>query len=197
MLINPINIINLLLLTFKSQNLPNTPTTEKERAIAKEVEDIITRTSNDVSWEFETHDTLEFDDPLEEHEAIIIEDEEEVQRYLGDSDFTPQPLCAPGNEPLSFEYKKKAVEFWKSGKTGNLKLSTVRARFKKVQSIMQLTRWENAINQGGTYKEKLAKISQFSLDRFMEAVERRLPVHNIAIRRWALQANRDVKLDSF
>ncbi|KAL1489294.1 hypothetical protein ABEB36_014217 [Hypothenemus hampei] len=105
MLINPVNIVNLLLITFTSQNLPNTPTTEKERAEAKEVENIITRTSNDISWEFQTQDTLEFDDPSEEHEAQIIEDEGDIQRYQGDSDFTPQPLCAPGNEPLTFEYE--------------------------------------------------------------------------------------------
>ncbi|KAL1513759.1 hypothetical protein ABEB36_003127 [Hypothenemus hampei] len=101
-----------------SQNLPNTPTTEKERAIAKEIEDIITQTSNEISWEFETEDTLEFDDPFEVHEAQIIEDQGEIQRYLDDTDFSPDALCAPENEPLSFEYKKKAVEFWRSGKTG-------------------------------------------------------------------------------
>ncbi|KAL1488269.1 hypothetical protein ABEB36_015223 [Hypothenemus hampei] len=111
MLINPINIINLLLLTFNAQNMPNTPTNEKERTIAKEIEDIITRASNDISWKFETQDSLEFDNPLEEHEARIIEDEGDIRRYLDDNDFSPDTLCAPGNESLSFEYKKKAVDF--------------------------------------------------------------------------------------
>ncbi|KAL1489393.1 hypothetical protein ABEB36_014295 [Hypothenemus hampei] len=70
------------------------------------------RASNDISWEFETQDNVEFDDPSEEHEAIIIEDEgDDIQRYLGDSDFSPQTLCDPGNEPLTFEYKQKAVKF--------------------------------------------------------------------------------------
>ncbi|KAL1489392.1 hypothetical protein ABEB36_014294 [Hypothenemus hampei] len=106
------------------------------------------RASNDISWEFETQDNVEFDDPSEEHEAIIIEDEgDDIQRYLGDSDFSPQTLCDPGNEPLTFEYKQKAVKFWKSGKTGNYKLSTVKTRFKKLQSITHLMRCDQQINQ--------------------------------------------------
>ncbi|KAL1488502.1 hypothetical protein ABEB36_014968 [Hypothenemus hampei] len=78
MLLNPVNIVNLLLITFTLQNLPNTPTTEKEQTIAKEVEEIITGASNDIFWEFVIQDTLEFDDPSEEHEAKIIEDQGDV-----------------------------------------------------------------------------------------------------------------------
>ncbi|KAL1493555.1 hypothetical protein ABEB36_009259 [Hypothenemus hampei] len=71
---------------------------KKERAIAKEVEDIITRASNDISWEFDIQDTLEFDDPSEEHEVKIIKDQRDIQQYIDDSDFNPDSLCGPGNE---------------------------------------------------------------------------------------------------
>ncbi|KAL1493639.1 hypothetical protein ABEB36_009338 [Hypothenemus hampei] len=175
MYINPINIVNLLLVLFKALNFPNIPLTEKEREIAKETERIITQACNDISSEFLTQGTLEFDDPSEEHEAEIIEDEENMEIDLNGNDSSEENRCITEYEPINFEYKRRAVEYWKSGRT-------VQKSFKKVRSRKQLKRWEDAINQGGTRSEKLQKISESTLNRSMEALEKRLPIHDIDIR---------------
>jgi len=47
--------------------------------------------------------------------------------------------------------------------------------------------WEKQINVGGR-KEKLRQISAYTLDKFTEAVRKGAIIHDINIRRWALQA---------
>jgi len=83
-------------------------------------------------------------------------------------------------------YKQKAVEYWMSGK--KLKLETVQFKFKRVTSNRQLHQWEEQISNGGNRIEKLKEISEFVLDRFNEAVEKSVTVHDLDLRRWALQA---------
>ena len=66
------------------------------------------------------------------------------------------------DEELSFDDKKRAVEYWRSGKTKkNRSIESVKHRFKLVNSEWQLRRWASQINKGGTYKEKLYQISEF------------------------------------
>ena len=99
------------------------------------------------------------------------------------SDEADDPHCTKNKDELSFDYKKKAVEYWRSRKTKNLNIRTVTYRFRKVISKTQFKRWAHQINKGGTYKRKLNEISQYTLNRFIEATERGKIVHNIDLRR--------------
>jgi len=56
-----------------------------------------------------------------------------------------------------------------------------------VTSNCQLQRWEEQISNGGNWIEKLKENSEFVLDRFNEAVEKSVTVHDLDFRRWALQ----------
>lgn len=82
------------------------------------------------------------------------------------------------------------MEYWRSGKKRNYSIETVQKRYKLVKSIRQLRRWANQINKGGTYKEKLAKISEFVLKNFKEATEAGFIIHDIDLRKWALEAKK-------
>lgn len=99
------------------------------------------------------------------------------------SDETDDSHCTKNEDELPFDYKKKAVEFWRSGKTKNLNIRTVAHRFKKVISKTQSKRWVHRINEGETYKEKLNEISQYTLNRFIDATECGKIVHDIDLRR--------------
>ncbi|KAL1490283.1 hypothetical protein ABEB36_013003 [Hypothenemus hampei] len=100
MLVNPVNIVNLLLVIFQAVNFPNTPLTEKEREIAKEIERIILQACNDISSEFHTQDSLEFENPFEEHEPEIIE---EIQENLDDGDFSSESDCIEDQEEVNLD----------------------------------------------------------------------------------------------
>ena len=54
-----------------------------------------------------------------------------------------------------------------------------------------MTRWAHQINKGGTYKEKMNEISQYTVNRFIEATERGKIVYDIDLRRWALIAHKN------
>jgi len=93
-------------------------------------------------------------------------------------------------------YKQKAVEYWKSGKKRKLKLETVQSKFNRVILNRQLYQWEKQISNGGNRIEKLKEISEFVLNRFNEAVEKSVTVHDLDLRRWALQARDKISFPS-
>jgi len=94
-----------------------------------------------------------------------------------------------------FEYKKRAVEFWRSGKKKRRSFETVQHKFKKVPSIKYLYNWEQQIEEGGTRNKKLLKISEFVLEEFNNALDKSVAVHDFDLKRWALKARAKVNLD--
>ncbi|XP_011858445.1 PREDICTED: uncharacterized protein LOC105555999 [Vollenhovia emeryi] len=102
------------------------------------------------------------------------------------------------NDGITFEYKRNAVEFWKPHDTGKTKLfETVKRRFRKVTSLRQLQRWQEQVNRGGTRLEKWKRISSYTLDKFQEALERGVIIHDIDIVRWVLKAKEEINLPEY
>lgn len=194
MKINPLNVINLLLAYFQTLNIPDSVTNDHEIQLAERMKSILidfTYDFNDV--EMITEESLDFQEPYKEHYAKIVEDD--VQHHLSEPYEVPTNECTNDNEEVDFEYKKRAVEFWRSGKTKNLSIKTVQNRFKHVISDRQLRRWAHTINQGGTYREKIAQICQYTLDYFKAAHDSGSVVHDRDIKRWALQAQNEIGFD--
>lgn len=100
------------------------------------------------------------------------------------------------DKEIDEEYKQKTVEYWKSGKKRKLKFETVKIRFKRLTSKCQLYRWEEQVARGGNRLEKLKKISENVLYQFKKAVKKSVTVHDLDIRKWALQAQNEVSLSS-
>lgn len=73
-----------------------------------------------------------------------------------------------------------------------MSLETVQNKFRKVTSERQLRRWAHQINQGGTYREKIARICDYTIENFKAALESGLIVHDNDLRRWALQAQKAI-----
>ncbi|GJQ82637.1 hypothetical protein Trydic_g19655 [Trypoxylus dichotomus] len=55
---------------------------------------------------------------------------------------------------LEMKYKEDAVNYWKTGKKKRLSVESVRRRFRKVNSLRQLYRWEENLEKGRTQREK-------------------------------------------
>lgn len=192
MYVNPLNVIQLLSIVFNAMELPESPFTESERQLSEELEIIIKDAmSQPMGTEIEW--SLDFEFPNAVRELEIIEDNDETedwnhQRYMNPNIDRPGEVCTNDNEDLDYDYKKQAVEFWRSGISGNRKISSVQSKFRKVQSVRQLRRWAHQVNQGGTYREKLKMICEYTLNNVMDAINRKVPFHDMDIRRWAIRA---------
>jgi hypothetical protein len=195
MQINPVNVINLLLVTFQSMNIPNSPISQQEIELKDQIE-IILRDAMDYSNVIETisDETLDFQEEYKDNDAQIIED---IQlHWIPDVPSPPTDVCTTDYEELSYDYKRRAVEYWRSGKKKNLSLESVRQKFRKVQSISQLKRWAHHINNGGTYREKVGRICAFTLKNFRDAIEAGLIVHDVDLQKWALKAQKEIGLEN-
>ena len=78
-----------------------------------------------------------------------------------------------------------------------MSLDSVKQKFKKVTSIRQLRRWAHALNQGGTYREKVVRICKLTFENFKVAVDAGLIIHDQDLRRWALQAQKEIGSEDF
>ncbi|XP_036145093.1 uncharacterized protein LOC118646411 [Monomorium pharaonis] len=191
---NPYNVIFLLAITFNGLDYPNTPITSQERRVNEKIEHMLLEIKNEEQFQLEEEETLDFYDEYEVPEAekvdLLEADEEKIY-------FPEEVICDSVEKTISNDYKRQAVEYWKSGKTKPRSLEGVKQKFRQVTSIRQLRRWENYFIQGGSRPEKLKKISQYTLDHFNEALERKIIIHDIDIARWASQAQNEENVAGF
>ncbi|XP_046601788.1 uncharacterized protein LOC124295510 isoform X2 [Neodiprion lecontei] len=185
MKVNPINVIKLPWAAFEVMNIPESPLTNDEREIVSNFENILLQSVTEYnSVETIEENSLDFEEPYKNLETFAVEDADFQVPSEG-----PGDRCSEDDEPLSFDYKRRAVEYRRSAKTKkNRSIDTVRHRYKKVKSVRQLRRWAHQINQEGTYVEKLARISEYTLQNMKNAIDAGLIVHDTDLRRWALQA---------
>jgi hypothetical protein len=156
-------------------------------------------------FEFEFQEDLVFDfekGKTEETNENCYEDDEEDDGDDDDSDedhevssssYEPSPTKRHMTMGPTMAQKKKAVEFWRSGKKGTLKFETVRHNFRFIRSRAQLHRYERQVQEAGTRKEKFCKIHVGLLSRFQAAKEALLPVHDNDLKRWALEENKKLE----
>ncbi|XP_071050604.1 uncharacterized protein [Onthophagus taurus] len=188
--INPINVLNLLMTVFTVMNIPQTPVNEAEVSLKENIQRILMESMEDYNMQIEDETVLIFDSSNGINDGQqIIEDQDTTDRFVEDTD-----AHCPLKDDIDYEYKLEAVNYWTSGKKGYLKLETVKNKYRKVTSKTQLHRWSKYIEERGTYKEKLAEITEFVINQARAAVDNKLPLHDIDIRRWAIQARNEKNL---
>lgn len=176
MAINPRNIVYLLQKTFSSyQYNVDSIITEEEKSFATDLENLIKNAMNEELFA-ECIETLTFSDESVYPETIPTE-----ENNFGEG-------SKKSMIDVNMEYKKKAVQYWRSGKTKCLDFKRVQHKFRKVTHRKTLYRWKKQINECGTKYEKFLQISTYVLDQFKISSERSLPIHDIDIKRWALKA---------
>ncbi|KAE8751167.1 hypothetical protein FOCC_FOCC002251 [Frankliniella occidentalis] len=94
---------------------------------------------------------------------------------------------------LPIEQKMEVVAYWRN-KDGHKKrkFSSVQCRYRKVKQESQLYRWEKQIEAGGTYRDKLLQISQFTYEQYQTSKREHKIVHDLNLRQWALQKGREL-----
>ena len=193
--LNVANIINMLATTFQIASITQTPITSFEIEVHNEIHDILQKCQDVRSVSLFEHDyVLDFEDLSEPHEAQVVEPITPAEKE--EDSFEPEE-CIVDDEggKVDFNYKRKAVEFWKAGKKASRPLTTVQNRFRKVKSIHQLyNRWEASIKKGGTNADKVVFITEYVLQKFEEARERRSIVYDMNLRSWALEAESQISI---
>lgn len=195
MAINPKNVVRLLQKRFDRPEYDiDSIITDDEKSLANSLENLI-RESIDSKVAVEVFDSLCLNDENVYSDETVIDDDFEI-----DSDIT-ENICkkAKIDVDIDNEYKRKAVEFWRSGNTKPVSFKRVQHNFKKVDNLQSLYRWEEQLKAGGTRKEKLLQISKYVLEQFKSASDKALPIHDTDLKRWALQAREEIDLsrDSF
>lgn len=187
MSLNPKNILKLLCLAFEDPMYSiESRITDEERSFASEPADLIKDAINfDVFKEI--FDTLSFADSSVIPDAVLVEDdlENDWEVVQNDEKFT---------EIIDIDYKRRTIEFWRSGSKKRRSIKSVENQFKKVKDEKQLYRWEKQVADGGSRTDKLLYIAQYVLHQFNSASDRHLPIHDLDLKRWALKAREEAHL---
>jgi len=118
-------------------------------------------------------DALDTDIFFETTSTLCYEDESVISDpFIVDEDFEDdsEEIINENNKKvivsIDFEYKKKAVQYWKSAKKRKLKLKTVQNLFKKLKNQNMLYRWESQVEEDGNRVEKLSEICRYVVNEF-------------------------------
>jgi hypothetical protein len=144
---------------------------------------------------------LEINECEPEPETILFEyDSEESDECPTESsqcESIPSSPIKRQKRIIPFEDKKKAVDYWKSGKTKRLSLSSVSARFRFVTSIQHLYEFEKQIESQGSRNDKLNEIWAYTFQEFKNAKDNKLIVHDSDLQRWAMKKRDDINFENF
>ena len=104
-------------------------------------------------------------------------------------------------QKFSLDYMKHVIDYndEKDPATGKRRRSfkSVKHRFRRVTDFRYLSRFRLYIEKGGTRKNKLENINNYVYDKFEQARESLLPVHDIDLHRWSLQQAAQESLHDF
>jgi hypothetical protein len=175
-------------------NMPQTPTTKTEMEVKQKMENLLQNIYEN-ELEVEEEESLDFENSFDISETNLITDEEwnEAEQPTYD---VKEMTCE--NDMIPIEYKRRAVEFWKPDDAVRPKsFETVKHKFRKLTSLRELRRWQEQVNRGGTRLEKLKEISSYTLNKFEEAVQNGIIIHDTDVARWALKAQQEINCPGF
>lgn len=206
-MINPRRIAQLLS-NLVSERLslhdPKATDSKRDEEIAMPLYDHVESIFESTEFSFETEDTIDFDDDANNEHLQKGEDEEEeeggegwtgqqlgINDHDGECDEEFMDLDNDRHHHLqkhfSLEYMKQAIDFYDeiNEKTGKKKHSwkTFQHHFRKVKNRSYIERFRNHIENGGTKRQKLDQIDQYTFEKFEKARSEFPFVHDIHLKR--------------
>jgi Tc5 transposase C-terminal domain/DDE superfamily endonuclease len=99
---------------------------------------------------------------------------------------------------VELDYKRAAVAFWRSGKTGRRRsFAAVKARYRKIKNERILYEWDKQLSSGGSNYDKYLTICNFVLQKFKLSKVNRVIIHDVNLRIWAVTKARELGLVHF
>ena len=100
----------------------------------------------------------------------------------------------------SLEFMKEVIAYAdETNASGKRRRSwkTVRNRYKSIPAKNYTARFRNYIPHQGTKRQKINNVDEYVYKKFLNAREKFLPVHDIDVCRWGLQAAKQYKVENF
>ncbi|CAF1124292.1 unnamed protein product [Didymodactylos carnosus] len=94
---------------------------------------------------------------------------------------------------FTLDYMRKVVDFARPG----IAFTTVQREFPRVKYPMQLARFRADVENDGNRRQKLSRLELSVLEKFKQARDTNLPVHDTDIRRWSLTQAAVEGIDNF
>jgi hypothetical protein len=219
-MINPHHVAQLLSNLVSQQlslNDHDTAVSDRDREVAQGLYDQIESILESTHYSFETEHSVDFNDQSNAEQSDDNDDEEdqdqddeeegddEQQQEIDDNDEALMEMEVDQQNTLfhrfSIEYMRKAIDFYDAinQKTGKKQHSwkAFQHRFRKVKNRKYIERFRKYLESGGTKQEKLDEIDQFTYNKFEKARSEFLFVHDVDLKRWALQKAREIDDKTF
>lgn len=120
----------------------------------------------------------------EEYEGMSFEEVEEDD--LSD-EYEPEPKKGREAEYISFDYKIKVINIAKAHPTWSLQ-TLQKKGCRRLKKMEYLSRWKEAVENGGNTFDKYSVIDSWTYDRFVEARQSYQQVTTRNLQQWALAA---------
>ena len=141
---------------------------EQEQFMANHLVHLLQDLTISGSYDIETKESLEIADDKSHHS-------EEIQAIS--DEFISDTECGK----YSLEYMKKVVDYTRPG----ISFTTIQHAFPRVKDRKQLHRFRDYVERNGNRFQKLQRIETFIINKFRDARQKSLPIHDLDIRRWA------------
>ncbi|CAF4551855.1 unnamed protein product, partial [Didymodactylos carnosus] len=174
------------------------PPSQKEVEVAENLYETIKSVKSATTYRYEEETTLDVgDDPF--GYSSSSEDEEEG-RLVNYSESEEEDDNKRHLTNYSLEYMQEVVDYADAtDRNGKRRRSwkTVHHKFKALPNQGYISRFRTYLEQHGTKRQKTNDIDEIVYQKFLNAREQALPIHDIDLQRWALKAAKEVHLDDF
>ena len=203
-MINLINVIFLLKTIVEERvNFISSEINDSEREVAEQMFNVLLKcaqnckvSENQTLVQIHENSDINDFDQIDEEALSFSQSQQNTNTQF--SNYSTDTLIIEDNHEkftFSLEYCRKVIDYVDSHPTS--KLSTIRHHFRRIKDANYITRFRDYIKKSGTKIEKLQKLKEFVYNCFTNARNLHLPVHDLNIRRWALQFASDYKILDF
>ena len=154
-----------------------------KKKIVHSLLEIIDSVSECTSFEVESETTLDYDDD----DAFSHSEDENIDPHFDETENTDS---SANQMNFTLEYMKKVIDYYDACHSNRRKKHTWKStkhQFKAVPCQQYISRFRHYIEQHATRREKMKIIDNFVYDKFEEARENVLSVHDHDLKRWALE----------
>jgi hypothetical protein len=206
---NPASILRCLLEIFDVDlSLNKTEASQKELLVARRLAEIINSLIDCDQFHCDDEVTLDlaedFDDYYNDDDIVHYDNDDNDDNNDNDADDEwddkddVKENCQLNN--YSLEFMKEVVDFADAkDSSGKRRRSwkTVKSRYRSIPDQVYISRFRRYLAQNGTKRQKTQNVDNVVYQKFLNAREQYLPIHDLDIQRWALQAAKEMNLDNF
>lgn len=198
---NPYNVINLLtdMVKINLDVRPPSKVTPQEREVAQYLFETLKSFENATKFNYQEEATLDLhamSDYISSDEDTNTTDDNGDEEWRNDEG---EKVTHNLNQ-YSLEYMKAVVAFADEKNAAGKPCHTwksIHNRFKSLPNQSYVSLFRNYLQRQGTKQQKCRAIDKITYDKFINARERALPIHDLDLQRWALKTADEVKLNNF